>query len=397
MSSALVAAPFASPHLLPTYRALAARAELDVTLACLRPLPASRLASGWAELAEVEPDILQPWRRAGDRRAFRRALRTSDVALLPGPFHFRSSPGPLWVRLREGRPVATWSEPPLSLRRRSLPNRLALAAVAHALDSPLVHLLAVGDRAAGEFAELGARQWTAWSFAHAVAPVEEEPPPRGRGDTLRLVYAGRLEPIKGVDLLVDALAAPELAVSAWTLDLVGDGSLAGALRERVRRLRLGERVRFHGRLELAACAAVQRAADVLVLPSRFDGWGAVVNEACEQGLAVVATDAVGAARLLRASAPELVVPAGDPRALAAAIAGLLRDRARLEAAGRANREAVRSVRPAALAGRLAGLLSDLASGRPPSEGSTGLRLVADGGGAAAALPLSSPPRAGGPT
>ena len=375
MTRALVAAPFASPHLLPTYRELAARPELEVTLVSLRPLPASRLASGWSELAEEEPGILQPWRRAADRRAWRRELRASDVALVPGPFHFRSSPWPLAVRVRDGRPVVTWSEPPLSLRRRTALNRLALTAVARALDSPLVHLLAVGDRAAQEFARLGARQWTAWSFAHGVKPIDEEPRPRGRGETLRLVYAGRLEPIKGVDLLIEAIASPELAAGGWTLDLVGEGSLASELRSRVRRAGLAERVRFHGRLALRDCAAVQREADVLVLPSRVEGWGAVVNEACEQGLAVVATEAVGAARLLREATPELVVPTEDPRALASCLAGLVHERDRVEAAGRANRQAVKAVRPAALAASLAGLLAALAGGEPATAAGTGLRRL----------------------
>jgi glycosyltransferase involved in cell wall biosynthesis len=88
---------------------------------------------------------------------------------------------------------------------------------------------------------------------------------------------------------------------------------------------------------------VYAACDVLVVPSvptrTFrEPWGLVVNEAMNQGLAVIATDAVGAAAggLVRDGVNGLIVPAGDPRALGAAIARLARDeilRARLGVAG----------------------------------------------------------------
>src|SRR5262249_9462845 len=86
------------------------------------------------------------------------------------------------------------------------------------------------------------------------------------------------------------------------------------------------------------------AAEVLVLPSIAtrtfrEPWGLVVNEAMNQGLAVIASDAVGAAAggLVRDGRNGLVVPAGDPRALADAMRRLAHDpqlRARLGAHGR---------------------------------------------------------------
>jgi glycosyltransferase involved in cell wall biosynthesis len=88
---------------------------------------------------------------------------------------------------------------------------------------------------------------------------------------------------------------------------------------------------------------VYAACDVLVVPSVatrtfLEPWGLVVNEAMNQGLSVIATDAVGAAAggLVRDGENGLVVPAADPGALASAITRLAQDaplRARLGAAG----------------------------------------------------------------
>lgn len=91
------------------------------------------------------------------------------------------------------------------------------------------------------------------------------------------------------------------------------------------------------------------AADVLVLPSiptrSFrEPWGLVVNEAMNQGLAVIATDAVGAAAggLVRNGRNGLVVRAGDSGALAHALRSLAEDRALRARMGEAGRKDVQS-------------------------------------------------------
>ena len=82
-----------------------------------------------------------------------------------------------------------------------------------------------------------------------------------------------------------------------------------------------------GRLEPRALRDVYAASDVLVVPSIAtrtfrEPWGLVVNEAMNQGLAVISSDAVGAAAggLVRDGVNGLIVPAGDAAALAGAIA-----------------------------------------------------------------------------
>jgi len=57
--------------------------------------------------------------------------------------------------------------------------------------------------------------------------------------------------------------------------------------------------------------------DLVVLPSRYDGWGAVVNEALQQGVPVLASDNAGASALVRASGAGAVFGATDAAALAA--------------------------------------------------------------------------------
>jgi glycosyltransferase involved in cell wall biosynthesis len=145
-------------------------------------------------------------------------------------------------------------------------------------------------------------------------------------ETTVFLYVGRMESYKGVPELVEAfgrLSAGEERPPA-TLLLVGDGSMRNAL---VRGAKGDSHIRWPGRLSGTALLDAYAAADVFVLASRFEPWGLVVNEAMAAGLPVIATDRVGCVDdLVAQGVTGLVVPAGSPDALAAAMESLYLDR-----------------------------------------------------------------------
>ena len=170
-------------------------------------------------------------------------------------------------------------------------------------------------------------------FAPADAESRTGTPPF---EVLRVGYVGRLERHKGVEVLVDAVAALDGA----ELSVVGDGPEREALTRQVARLGLSERVSFRGFADQADLPAVYRSFDVLVVPSLetsswIEQFGRVAIEAMSSGVAVVASDS--------GSLPEVVggagvlVPPGDVVALAAALQALTDDperRRELASAGR---------------------------------------------------------------
>jgi len=160
-----------------------------------------------------------------------------------------------------------------------------------------------------------------------------------------VLYLGRLEEAKGLSYLLDAFASvdDEKAV----LVFCGDGAAGPALREQARRRRVESRVRFAGYVPTEQAVAYYALAWVFVLPSVTtpvfkEPWGLVVNEAFNQGLPVIATDAVGAAAggLVRDGVTGFVVPERDSAALAAALRRVLGDRALRDALGARAREVV---------------------------------------------------------
>jgi glycosyltransferase involved in cell wall biosynthesis len=157
------------------------------------------------------------------------------------------------------------------------------------------------------------------------------------GDVPLVLFVGRLEREKGVDVLLDAWGRANLAPGA-VLALAGEGPLAGAVG--------APGVRALGHVPRARLPALYAAADVLVLPSVrtatfVEPWGLVVNEAMHQGTPVITSDAVGAAAggLVRDGRNGLVVPAGDAGTLATAIEAIATNpelRGRLGEAARAD-------------------------------------------------------------
>lgn len=143
-----------------------------------------------------------------------------------------------------------------------------------------------------------------------------------------VLYLGRLEPEKGVDVLVEAFA--RLREPDAVLVLCGAGSAAEALRMRAEELGIGARVRFAGYVPPQQALAYYDLAWTFVLPSVTtpggrETWGLVANEAFNRRVPLVASEAVGAVAggLVVHERSGLVVPERDPDALSAALQRML--------------------------------------------------------------------------
>jgi glycosyltransferase involved in cell wall biosynthesis len=108
------------------------------------------------------------------------------------------------------------------------------------------------------------------------------------------LFSGQLNERKGVDVVIAAFERVARERPHTALVLLGDGSRRREYERQVPRA-LGDRVHFAGHVPQDRLPAYFRAADVFVFPSRHDGWGVVVNEACAAGLPVITTYQTGAA------------------------------------------------------------------------------------------------------
>ena len=169
-------------------------------------------------------------------------------------------------------------------------------------------------------------------------PVElpPDPPPTARRGPARFLYTGRLVAEKGLDDLL--IAAASLRGRA-TVELFGEGRLAEALQARVAAEELP--VRLHGFVGRDRLARELTAATATVLPARWpENCPLAILEAAALGVPAVASAVGGIPELVDDGRTGLLVPAGDPATLAAALAALTADPARVAALGRAARRRV---------------------------------------------------------
>ena len=176
------------------------------------------------------------------------------------------------------------------------------------------------------------------------APLPRMPSPR-------IVFAGRLHPEKGPDLLLEALARLREPAPAF---LLGAGAMEPALRRLTTRLGIEQRVHFEGWRD--APAGWIAGASVCVVPSRFDAWSQTAALAMSLGVPVVGTAVEGLPSVLGNGRGVLVAPE-DPCAMAHAIDGVLSGR--LSTNLRAARIYARDFRPQAVAASYAAAYRNL--------------------------------------
>jgi glycosyltransferase involved in cell wall biosynthesis len=149
------------------------------------------------------------------------------------------------------------------------------------------------------------------------------------GGPCRLLAVGRLAREKGIDVLLRA--AEGIPVEIF---LAGTGPEEPELRRLA-----GPNTTFLGHVDRDALPALYADADVLVMPSRSDPWGMVLNEAALAGLPLVSTTAAGAAHeLIEDGVNGFRVPPDDPEALGEALRRLVEDGAFRHRAGQRSRE-----------------------------------------------------------
>ena len=139
----------------------------------------------------------------------------------------------------------------------------------------------------------------------------------------RVVFVGRLAPQKGVSTLVEA--AGLLKDPSAQVLLVGDGPERPKLEREAKRIGVGGRLHFVGFFAHDRLPAVLAHADLLVLPSLYEELGTVLLEAMQAALPIVASRTGGIPDVIEDGINGLLVPPGEPEALAHAINHLLAD------------------------------------------------------------------------
>ncbi len=205
--------------------------------------------------------------------------RDADVLLLTGSY---TSPTVAMQLLRPPNGTARifWGE-------RFMTTRVVNTFVRRRLLSRADALLAVGEHAAGQYRDVAEAPVHVLPYTTVANQVVHEGAPD------RLGFVGQLIERKGLDLLFEVCSTLDLPA----IDVVGSGALES--KQRHDAAARGLDVTWHGERPNAAIDDIRSRWVCQVVPSRYDGWGVVVNEALASGTPVVVSSTTGAVELVR--------------------------------------------------------------------------------------------------
>jgi glycosyltransferase involved in cell wall biosynthesis len=302
--------PVLTDHQSHTLEALKKSGNCDLTVYVLSLTHTDRQAQGWVN---NHADLLSPecLPRTGGFRFAIRQLRENRgaVHLFGSPFERIRLMVVLLTAVTMGCRVYLISEPYSPISVGYLNDRRHLVTRAKALLRPLAYLLygwLISRRIAGVFAisclavkqyqGMGVPKKNVFPFGYFVPPDHKPPlvitPSRDEEKALTVIFVGSLIARKGLDILISAIRELENQGFSIALDVYGPGDPGAYGFNQTT-------TRYRGSIPFGNAQAIISQYDLLVLPSRYDGWGVVVNEALLAGVPVICSNQVGAGALVR--------------------------------------------------------------------------------------------------
>ena len=179
------------------------------------------------------------------------------------------------------------------------------------------NVFAIGHEADKYFKSLGVG-WNVHPFCYCTksAPCISEAPIT---HTQQYIFVGSLSSWKNPLSIIHAFSnlKDDTVFKKWEIKFIGNGELRNKLYKEIEKNKFQKQIILLGTIPQQEIPSYLYKADVLILPSLYDGWGAVVNEALQAGCFVICSDACGACTLLKMN-PNLglIFKAGNDKALA---------------------------------------------------------------------------------
>jgi glycosyltransferase involved in cell wall biosynthesis len=247
-------------------------------------------------------------------------------------------------------------------RVKSLLRPLAYRCYGLVLKHRIQGVFTISTLASAQYRRIGIPEAKLFPFGYFIPrtePIAQAHAPTA-GRPLKLVFVGALIRRKGLDLLLEAVARLTADGYAVSLDVYGPGGPGAYVFDNLHS-------RLRGPIAFGLAQPIIAGHDLLVLPSRHDGWGVVVNEALCVSVPVVCSDQVGARALVERFGAGAVFESGNAASLAALIKDLLLDNRRLATMRTAAGVAADAIQPEVAAQYLLAVVNAAPAGRTAIE------------------------------
>jgi len=290
-----------SPHLSELVRGLASMPHQEVTVIAEHEMAERRKAMGWKPPDCSPARVLIGPQNAEIEQALERGQGSESIHIVGGELKRGSLNRRVLPHLaRTGAMVGLMSETADNRGIPGLARKVKYALQRYFVEDKLDFIVAMGQVGVRWYTAAGYDPSRIFPFMYVTkrpVPVSESRSIRNVTDPFRIVFLGQFIPRKDGITAIRAMAG--LTDCKLQFDLVGGGPEL----ERWKRLAAeggaADRIRFLPAMGNRIIGDLLEHADLLLLPSRYDGWGAVVNEALMYGVPVVCSDNCGALDLLR--------------------------------------------------------------------------------------------------
>jgi glycosyltransferase involved in cell wall biosynthesis len=303
---AFVLTDIPSPYQVELFNEIAAQKTLDLSVAYVRRADPSRMwqpAQAQFESCSIDDAFLQATQLAAK----------ADVAVF-NYYNHHLAERLIRSRAETGKPWCFWGERP-GLRKPKFAGRLFRQWKLKMLRRSRAPIWGIGEFALQQYKHEFGRDRSYKNVPYFSDLDRFACAGRKRDSSRRVfLFCGSLSLRKGVDLVARAFVRLVREDCDVQLRIVGDGDFRDSLRRMSEPV--SERVEFTGFTPWDQLPAVYSGADVLCVPSRYDGWGLVVPEGLASGLPVIASDRMGAALdLIKSDVNGWLTQAGDGEAV----------------------------------------------------------------------------------
>ncbi|CAN1550847.1 RfaG Glycosyltransferase [Burkholderiaceae bacterium] len=343
--------PVLTDHQAYTYQALAKQAAAPLTAYVLRMEEDARRAQGWCDtqVTSIERRLIPA--SGALRHCYQQLLaHRNDVHFFGSTFESPILMLCLLIAACLGIEFYLISEPyspksfgyfgdqqQLKAKLKTRLRPMLYWLYAHILLSKVAGVFAISQLALTQYRQAGIPGTKLFPFGYFI-PQTQLPPAPQVSDALHVVFIGALIQRKGLDVLIDAVRQLQHDGHKITLDIFGPGDANAFAMER-------PRINYRGLIPFGQAQEQLADYDLMVLPSHYDGWGVVVNEALCAGIPVVCSDQVGASILASKFNVGKTFVSGDSQALAQVLIEIQGDKTILNAMRRATVAAAAAIQP----------------------------------------------------
>ena len=299
-----------SPYQVELFNEIETRRDCDITVGYLRSRDPNRhWKPSHIRHAAIELD-------RGDMVQAREAARNADLVV----FNYYRHPHAMHLigeRVVGGNPWCFWGERP-GFHQPAWLGRLVRKWKLAKLHDSSVPIWGIGKFAVEEYRrEFGPRR--SYFNLPYFSDLNRFQHSRMHRDSQRVfLFCGSLIARKGIDLLARAFVRLAAEFPEVKLRIAGEGELRQSVAQTLRPV--SDRVEFTGFKDWSELPELYASADVLCVPSRYDGWGLVVPEGLASGMPVIASNRMGAAlEFIQTGENGWLIPAGDEHAIYEAI------------------------------------------------------------------------------